>query len=505
MKHKYLSTALAVMLGASALTVDAGRIVIIHTNDTHSQIDPNSDNLGGVARRKVLIDSIRCAEPNVLLVDAGDAVQGTVYFNLFKGEVEGKVMNELGYDYAILGNHEFDNGVEALADYLSNINAQFISTNYDVDGTPLAQYITPYSVVDIAGKRIGLIGINVDPVGIIDPERCEGVNFLDVFKAANSTAWHLKHNDKVDYVVALTHIGYSYENMVDDLDLVEQGANIDVIIGGHSHTRLQPGSNDGTRYDSERHPVLITQTGSSGLYLGVVTIDTDNSSVSAELIPVDKRLDADIDHDFAEMLKPYRHGVDSVKSIVIGKSRIVSDRYGDVLLNFVSDFVADRGRQLVDDGKIDFAVANRGGIRNGIAKGNVTQGTVMEMFPFANHVQVLEISGRDLLDMLEVNVEKKRVGFSEGLRVLVNADETQLVAATLNGKPIDPDHIYRIATIDYLANGGDYMTPLKRGKSVAISERLIWEDMVEYIKSLKNKTITAPTTPRISIDKEIRR
>ncbi|MDE5608350.1 MAG: bifunctional metallophosphatase/5'-nucleotidase [Muribaculaceae bacterium] len=505
MKHKYLPAVLAIAFAASSLTVDAERIVIIHTNDTHSQIDPNSDNLGGVARRKVLIDSIRQAEPNVLLVDAGDVVQGTVYFNLYGGEVEGKVMNALGYDYAILGNHEFDNGMEALGNYLKNIDAQFISTNYDVAGTPLEPYIVPYRIVDIAGKRIGLIGINVDPVGIIDSERCEGVGFLDLFKAANSTAWHLKHNDKVDYVVALTHIGYSYEDMADDLDLVEQGANIDVIIGGHSHTRLQPGSNDGSRYDSERQPVLITQTGSSGLYLGVVTIDTDNSSISADLIPVDKRLDARIDRDFVGMLEPYRHGVDSVKSIVIGKSRIASDRYGDVLLNFVSDFIADRGRGLVADGKIDFAVANRGGIRNGISKGNVTQGTVMEMFPFANHVQVLDISGHDLLDMLQINVEKKRVGFSEELRVLVNADESQLVAATINGQPIDPDRTYRIATIDYLANGGDYMTPLKRGKSVAISGNLIWEDMVDYISSLKKKTITAQAASRISVDKETRR
>lgn len=505
MKRYYLSTLFALTLATSAFDADAERIVIIHTNDTHSQIDPYIDNMGGVARRKVLIDSIRSAEPNVLVVDAGDVVQGTVYFNIFGGEVEGKVMNALGYDYAILGNHEFDNGMEALGRYLQGVDAQFISTNYDVTGTPLEPYIIPYSIVEIAGKKLGLIGINVNPDGIIDPARCEGVRFLDIYKAANSTAWHLKHNDKVDYVVALTHIGYSYEDMDDDLDLVEQGANIDVVIGGHSHTYLKPGSNNGTRYDSERQPVLITQTGSSGLYLGVVTIDTDSGAVTADMIPVTRRLDSRIDPEFVAMLAPYRHSVDSVKRIVIGKSRIESDRYGDVLLNFVSDFVADRGRKMMADGRIDFAIANRGGIRNGISKGAVTQGTVMEMFPFANHVQVLEISGHDLLDMLQINVEKKRVGFSEELSVLVNADESQLVAATINGKPIDPDHIYRIATIDYLANGGDYMTPLKRGTSVARSDRLIWEDMVDYISGLKKKTITAPAKPRISVDKEIRR
>lgn len=494
------------ILVASTFLPDASaeRIVIIHTNDTHSQIDPDYDNLGGVIRRKVLIDSIRTAEHNTLLIDAGDVVQGTVYFNLYGGEVEGKVMNALGYDYAILGNHEFDNGMDALAGYLSGINAKFISTNYDAAGTPVAPYLAPYSIVDIAGKRIGLIGINVDPDGIIDAARCEGIKFLDLYKAANSTAWHLKHNDKVDYVVAITHIGYSYDDMPDDIELVENGANIDIVIGGHSHTRVTPGTNESSRYDTERQPVLIAQTGSSGKYLGVITIDTDRNQVKSDLIRVDKRLDSKADPDLTALIAPYRHGVDSVKRIIIGKSRIESDRYGDVLLNFVSDFVASRGRELVDDGRIDFAIANRGGIRNGISKGNITQGNIIEMLPFANHVKVLDISGHDLLDMLQINIEKKRVGFSDEVRVLTNPDGTQLVAAMIDGSPVDPDATYRIATIDYLANGGDYMTPLKKGKAVGMSDKLLWEDMIDYIKTLKNKTITAPATPRITTNKEIR-
>lgn len=494
-----------ITLAAAATDLRAERIVIMHTNDTHSQIDPAHDNTGGVLRRKVLIDSIRAAEPNTLLIDAGDVVQGTVYFNLYGGKVEGEVMNALGYDYAILGNHEFDNGMEALGEYLSRINAQFISTNYDVAGTPLEPYITPYKIIDIAGKRIGLIGINVEPDGIIDASRCEGVKFMDIYQAANSTAWHLKHNDKVDYVIAITHIGYRYDDMPDDLDLVEQGANIDIVIGGHSHTVVNPGTNESSRYDTERHPVLIAQTGNSGKYLGVITIDTDNNTVKSDLIAVDKRLDRNIDKGLDGLLAPYRHGVDSVKSIAIGKSRIESDRYGDVLLNFVSDFVAARGRQLSDNGHIDFAIANRGGIRNGISKGTVTQGTIIEMLPFANQVRVLDIQGHDLLDMLQINIDKNRVGFSDELRVLTNADGTQLVAAMINGTPIDPEATYRIATIDYLANGGDYMTPLKKGTVVAASDNLLWQDMIDYIKTLKKRTITAPANPRVTTNKELNR
>ncbi|MDE6085656.1 MAG: metallophosphoesterase, partial [Muribaculaceae bacterium] len=184
----------------------ADNIVIMHTNDTHSQIDPAADGKGGVARRKVLIDSIRAAEPHTLLVDAGDAVQGSNYFTLYGGEVEALMLNELGYEYAILGNHEFDNGMESLGKYISSVNAPYIATNYIVTGTPLEGKLTRYKIVPIAGKRIGLIGINIDPKGMIADEKSVGVVYQDPCKAANATAWHLKNNEGVDYVIAITHI-----------------------------------------------------------------------------------------------------------------------------------------------------------------------------------------------------------------------------------------------------------------------------------------------------------
>lgn len=501
MKKHILLPLLTLTFSGGLMPLSAERIVIIHTNDTHSQIDPDDSDLGGVVRRKVLIDSIRAAEPYTLLVDAGDAVQGTVFFNLYGGEVEAKVLNNLGYDYAILGNHEFDNGMDALGKYLSNVNAQFISTNYDVAGTPLEPFITPYKIVEIGGKRLGLIGINVEPDGIIDPSRSVGVTYLDMFKAANSTAWHLKHNDKVDYVVALTHIGYDYEDLPDDLDLVENSSNIDAIIGGHSHTRIYPGSSQAKSEDADDETVLIAQTGNSGQYIGTVTIDTDSGSITSGLIKVDSRLDRRESAGIAELeeiLAPYRHGVDSVKSIVIGKSRIQAERGDDVLLNFVSDFVAARGRQLVSDGRVDFAIANRGGIRNGLSKGTLTQGDIIEMLPFANYVQVVELSGKDLLELIEINAEKKRVGFSDALRVVIDPKSDEIVSATVGGVPVDPGRIYRIATIDYLTNGGDYMKPLKNGTVVASSDRLMWEDMIDYVKTLKKKTASAPATSRIT-------
>lgn len=488
----------ALTIGAAVPSATAERIVIMHTNDTHSQIDPASDNMGGIARRKVLIDSIRAAEPNTLLVDAGDAVQGTVYFNLYGGEIEAKMLNALGYDYAILGNHEFDNGMEALARYIDNNNARFVSTNYDVADSPLDSKLSRYEIIEIGGKRIGLVALNVEPAGIIDESKSVGVNYQDVFKAANSTAWHLKHNEGVDYVVAISHIGYHYDSMPDDIDVATAGNDIDVIIGAHSHTVVTPGSPEGHKINADGAPVLITQTGSSGKYLGVVTIDTDTDSIWSQLIPVDSRLDSRVDPAIVEIIKPYRHGVDSLKSIVIGKSRInAADRSAMPLHNFVSSFLASKGASLTPGEKIDLAVSNRGGVRTGMAKGNVTKGNIMEMLPFDNRVVVLDVKGSDLIESIAINTGMHRVSYDRDVTATMNGDK--IVNATIDGKPIDPEANYRVATIDYIANGGDYMKPLTKGKLVAKSDVIMNQDVMDYISRLPHKTINNDETDHFTV------
>ncbi len=500
MKKQYFWSALAVAAIAFSTPAVAEHIVFIHTNDTHSQIDPTAADTGGIARRKVLIDSIRAAEPNTILVDAGDAVQGTTYFNLYGGEVEAKALNALGYDLAILGNHEFDNGMDALAKYVASIDADFISTNYDLSGTPLDSLVDRYKIINIGGKKIGIIGLNVEPAGIIDPSKSVGVKYQDVYRAANSTAWHLKHNEGVDYVVALSHIGYDYDGMPDDIDVATEGNDIDLIIGGHSHTVVKPGTFQGWKLNTDKEPVIITQTGSTGKYLGVVTIDTDTDSIKAQLIPVDSRLDNRLDPGLLAMLAPYRHGVDSLKSIVIGKTRIdCSDRSCEAIHNFVSAFLASRGRELTPGQHIDLAISNRGGVRTGMKKGNVTKGHIMEMLPFDNRVEVLEISGRDLLKSIEINARMHRVSYDRN--IVAHLDDDEIEDATIDGKPIDPDATYRIATIDYIANGGDYMKPLVNGKVIAKSDNVMNADVMDYIGKLPRKTIKSDESDHFTVSK----
>lgn len=241
MKRSAFTAVALMMLSQIAFSAQADKIVILHTNDTHSQIDPDDRNLGGIARRKVLVDSVRAANRNTLLVDAGDAVQGTVYFSLFKGAAESAAMNALGYDLQIVGNHEFDNGLEEFARYWNRVNATPLATNYDFTGTPAEGIFRPWEIREIGGKRIGFIGIGLDPHGMVADANFAGMRYLDAIEAANAVAWVLKNIERVDMTVALTHIGYGSESLASDTALARSSRDIDIIIGGHTHTSIDPG------------------------------------------------------------------------------------------------------------------------------------------------------------------------------------------------------------------------------------------------------------------------
>src|SRR6476660_6646223 len=198
------------------LDVAAGEtlITILHTNDTHSQIDPIDETdktyggKGGVARRATLVKRVRKENPNTLMVDAGDVFQGTPYFNFYKGEVEYKSMSLIGYDVVTLGNHDFDNGVDGLAAAMKFANFEFVSCNYDVRGTPLESCVKPYVVRVIGGVRVGLFGLGVSPDNLITPENFKGVKYNDPVKASRDVVKNLRERERCTVVVGMSHLGY---------------------------------------------------------------------------------------------------------------------------------------------------------------------------------------------------------------------------------------------------------------------------------------------------------
>lgn len=251
-------------------------LTILYTNDTHSRIEPfplNGPNagLGGIAARKRLVDAIRAKEANVLLLDAGDIFQGTPYFNFFKGAIEMKAMQWMGYDATTMGNHDFDEGVENFAKQMEHIRFPVVVANYDVSETVLAGKVKPNHVLYKGGLKIGLFGLGIDPAGLIPDKLFGQVKFLDPIETAKAQVRYLREEQDCNLVVCLSHLGYRYQEPMkpSDLRLAAEVAGIDVVIGGHTHTFLDEPVKVVNKAGVE---TLICQVGHSGIRLGRIDL-----------------------------------------------------------------------------------------------------------------------------------------------------------------------------------------------------------------------------------------
>ena len=248
----------------------AESLIILHTNDTHSQVEAKADGTGGYEGRMALIAKERAANPDLLLVDAGDFCQGTPYFNLFHGRVEVDALNRMGYDAATLGNHEFDNGLDTLAAVLKGAKFAIVCANYDVSGTPLEGIVKPYTIVRKGGLKIGIFGLGVYPNDLIAKKNFEGIVYHAPYPVAQRIADELRAQG-CDAVVCLSHMGTYPGKATDycDTELAAQTRNIDVIIGGHTHKlydNLYIRNLDGQE-------IPVCQMGKSGVNLGRIRLD----------------------------------------------------------------------------------------------------------------------------------------------------------------------------------------------------------------------------------------
>jgi 5'-nucleotidase len=249
------------------------KLTILHTNDTHSRLDPfpmdggRNQGLGGIAGRSSLIEQIRKEEEHVLLLDAGDIFQGTPYFNLYKGEPEIKAMTAMGYEACTIGNHDFDAGMENLAAQLTrHANFPMLVANYDFTGTPMENKTVPYKAFKKGKLKIGVFGVSIEGRGLIPDSLFGATKYLDPVVKANETAAVLKKEKGCDMVVCLSHLGYKYnDNTVSDEVLAKESDNIDLIIGGHTHTFLD---NPVMYKNKKGDDVIVNQVGFAGIILG---------------------------------------------------------------------------------------------------------------------------------------------------------------------------------------------------------------------------------------------
>ncbi len=281
-----------VALGGTVLqsfaTTSSKKITILHTNDVHSHIDAfgpddgRNANKGGVARRASLIETIRKENPNTLLLDAGDIFQGTPYFNYYGGELEFKLMSKLKYDAATIGNHDFDNGIDGLYAQLEHAEFKFISANYDFSNTIMDTHTKPYEIFVKDGIKIGVFGIGIELNGLVSQEMFKETTYLDPVEISQDMSRILKAEKHCDLVICLSHLGYHYEKTPDkisDLKLAAMTKDIDLIIGGHTHTFL-PKPTVVKNIVGKR--MLVNQVGCYGLNLGKIDFYFDsNNNVSA--------------------------------------------------------------------------------------------------------------------------------------------------------------------------------------------------------------------------------
>lgn len=506
---KLLISAMAFV--TAVMFASAEHLVMISTNDCHSAIDPNDDGLGGLLRRRVVIDSIRAAEKNAgnptMLIDAGDQVQGSLYFTLYEGAVEYAAIDSLAYDLIILGNHEFDNGIPSTASFYRNIKAPKVCSNYDLDQTEMHGMFYPYVVRRFGDKRVAFIGINLNPDGKLSKGSYKGMIYNDGKKVACELSSFLKKSGIADYVVMISHIGYdeSNPNSPTDLQIAAASTDIDIIIGGDSHTFVNPA--EPKRWlisNAANRKIAVTQSGSHGRHVNIIDLNLATGKVDYKSVLVDNRLDdrANADYPaFKAWLEPYHHEVDSIRSTVLGRCArfmINRDRKDDGISNWTADAFVNLAPELC--GKVDLGVINTGGLRQPMPEGDITEGRIIEIMPFKNNLTVVEIAGDDLSEALRQIAEGGKAVVSKQVKGSFRKNG-RVLDVKINGKKIDPKKTYRVITVDYVADGGDYLSAFTRGKRVWSDNGPYRRRILDHIIDLNRNgvLINAPAENRIRV------
>ncbi len=276
MRRNIIITLMWVALAVAAQAQDK-KLVILHTNDTHSCIMPLNENLadknvagrGGFIRRLELLKDQRREDPDLLYFDSGDFSQGSPYYTMFKGDVEVGLMNRMGIDAATIGNHEFDFGLENMARIFKMATFPIVCANYDFTGTPVEGLVKPYVIINRKGVKIGVFGLAPQLDGLVSKQTCEGVRYLDPVAKALEVATFLKEKKKCDLVICISHLGWKMD-VTDDLAAIAGSRNIDLVLGGHSHTYLEE-----LEYvkNLDGKDVPVDQNGKHGVWIGKLTVD----------------------------------------------------------------------------------------------------------------------------------------------------------------------------------------------------------------------------------------
>ncbi|MEO1239481.1 MAG: bifunctional metallophosphatase/5'-nucleotidase [Pseudomonadota bacterium] len=478
MLTRLMTGAAAFALCATAAAADY-KLTILHTNDFHDRFEPISrfnstcrpdDNtegkcFGGAARLVTAINDAKARHDNVLLVDAGDQFQGTLFFQFYEGSVQAEVMNKLGYDAMAVGNHEFNNGPEGLLNFVTEANFPVLMANADLTGEPeLNEAIAKSVVVEKAGERIGLIGVTpVNNDELSSPG--DNIVFTDPSPAIQAEIDALEA-DGVNKIILLSHSGYAT-----DLVIAIQTFGLDLIIGGHSNTLLS-NTDDGAEgpYPTITNGVPIVQAFAFGKYLGELEMTFDDAGNVTEITGEPILLDASVAEDetmlarLAELAGP----LDEVRNAIVSEAAapIEGDRsFCRAQECEMGNLIADAILARTKDQGIDIALQNGGGIRASIDAGEITKGEVLTVLPFQNTLSTFEITGATLKDALENAVLQYddpdatgRFLQVAGMTYTINKSQpfgSRISDVMVGGEPLDPEKVYGVVSNNFIRNGGD--------------------------------------------------
>ncbi|MEX0286411.1 MAG: bifunctional UDP-sugar hydrolase/5'-nucleotidase [Paracoccaceae bacterium] len=466
--------ALGLMAGAAAAEY---KLTILHTNDFHDRFEPINkydsgcsaeDNdegkcFGGMARMVTAIEEAKTRHDNWLLVDAGDQFQGTLFYQYYKGQTAAEFMNGLNYDAMAVGNHEFDDGPEALLEFVKLANFPVLMSNADLSGEPaLKDVIQKSVVVEKNGEKIGLIGvtpINNDELASPGPN----ITFSDPSPAIQAEIDALTA-DGINKIILLSHSGYAT-----DLAIAVNTTGLDVIVGGHSNTLLSNTSDRAAGpYPDMVNGVAVVQAYAYGKYLGELNLTFDDdgnlSDASGEPVLIDASVseNADVKARVAELAQPLeeiRNKVVAEAAEAIGGDRAVCRSQECSMGSLIADAMLDR----VKDQGIDVAIQNGGGIRASIDAGPVTMGEVLTVLPFQNTLATFQVTGAVLLEALENGVSEVEEGAGRfpqvaGMTYAFDASQepgSRISDVMIGGAPLDPAKVYGVVSNNYVRNGGD--------------------------------------------------
>ncbi|WP_434756668.1 5'-nucleotidase C-terminal domain-containing protein [Paenibacillus amylolyticus] len=491
-------------VGIAAAATDSApgtgkHITILHTNDMHARAVEQSPAMG-FAKVAGIVDKYRSENPNTLLLDAGDAVHGTTFATLVRGESIAQVMNEIGYQAMVPGNHEFNYGSERLVELSKMMKFPMLSANVKKkDGTRLFE---PYLIKEIDGVKIGIITLTTpETMYKTNPKNVEGLQITDPSAEAKVLVNEIR--SKVDVVVVLGHLGQDVSSTDTSFKVVKDVPGIDVFIDGHSHTVLK----DGLVSD---HGTLIASAGEYTNYVGLIDLWVDGGKVSkktATLIDETKAKDIKPNEKVATLVSSIQKKQEPILKEEVANTAVLLDgkreqvRAGETNLG---DLLADAIR---DVSKADIALTNGGGIRSSIEKGIVTKGDVITVLPFGNQVVTLEVKGSDVLTALENGVgsyPEPSGGFPQVSGITFKIDATapkgsRVHSVMVGDKALDPAATYTLATNDFTAVGGDEYTMFAKYPTIGMYGALD-EALINYMQKLG--AVNIQTDGRISEGKK---